>query len=157
MHPKQYAYMRDLRRSLDVHRHCVLEMPSRTVKTVSVLSAIVPDQHRLMVCRRDVCNIDDSPFLGLGRSSRKNSYLHPSVRRKKKGKAGDAQCRDWDSAAAKAGLEKGEEIELCGFHENLNELDQDQLLPSGVRMIEDVKAYGACPDFAVRKMLRMWA
>ncbi|GAA5904581.1 hypothetical protein JCM6882_004913 [Rhodosporidiobolus microsporus] len=186
MYPEQYAYVCDLKRSLDAHGHCVLEMPSGTGKTVSLLSLIVAYQYherkmgqperkliycsrtvpeiekalaelkRLMAYRRDVYQIDDSPFLGLGLSSRKNLCLHPSVRREKKGKAVDARCRDMTSAAAKARLERGEEVELCEFHENLNELDQDQLLPSGVHTIEDVKAYGAehgiCPYFAVRRM-----
>ncbi|GAA5984948.1 hypothetical protein JCM11641_005595 [Rhodosporidiobolus odoratus] len=187
MYPEQYAYVCDLKRSLDAHGHCVLEMPSGTGKTVSLLSLIVAYQYherkegrperkliycsrtvpeiekalaelkRLMEYRRDVYNVDDGPFLGLGLSSRKNLCLHPSVRREKKGKAVDARCRDMTSAAAKQRLERGEEVELCSFHENLNELDQDALLPiPGVHTIEDVKAYGTehgiCPYFAVRRM-----
>ncbi|GAA5873221.1 hypothetical protein JCM8547_008605 [Rhodosporidiobolus lusitaniae] len=186
MYPEQYAYVCDLKRSLDAHGHCVLEMPSGTGKTVSLLSLIIAYQHheremgrperkliycsrtvpeiekalaelkRLMAYRRDVYGIDDGPFLGFGLSSRKNLCLHPSVRREKKGKAVDARCRDMTSSGAKARLERGEEVELCDFHENLNELDQDHLLPPGVHTIEDVKAYGEahgiCPYFAVRRM-----
>lgn len=42
---EQYAYVHDLKRSLDAHGHCVLEMPSGTGKTVSLLSLIVSYQY----------------------------------------------------------------------------------------------------------------
>lgn len=41
---EQYAYMCDLKRTLDASGHCVLEMPSGTGKTVSLLSLIVSYQ-----------------------------------------------------------------------------------------------------------------
>ena len=44
IYPEQYAYMVDLKRTLDVKGHCVLEMPSGTGKTVSLLSLIVSYQ-----------------------------------------------------------------------------------------------------------------
>lgn len=104
------------------------------------------------------------------------------------------------SSGAKARLERGEDVELCSFHEvrvflfplspslfltplflsadrlfhiltrpghppsshqNLGELDQDQLLPTGIHTLEDVKAYGEehgiCPYFAVRRMVRTFS
>ncbi|CEQ42042.1 SPOSA6832_03802 [Sporobolomyces salmonicolor] len=187
MYPEQYAYVSDLKRSLDAHGHCVLEMPSGTGKTVSLLSLIVAYQYherkmgrperkliycsrtvpeiekalaelkRLMAYRRDVYNIDDGDFLGIGLSSRKNLCIHPSVRQEKKGKAVDARCRDMTNSVAKAKWEADpESIELCSFHENLNELDQDHLVPYGVHTIDDVKRYGEehgiCPYFAIRRM-----
>ena len=45
MYPEQYAYVCDLKRSLDAKGHCVLEMPSGTGKTVSLLSLIVAYQY----------------------------------------------------------------------------------------------------------------
>lgn len=132
MYPEQYSYVCDLKRSLDAHGHCVLEMPSGTGKTVSLLSLIVAYQYherkmgrperkliycsrtvpeiekalaelkRLMQYRREVYGIDDGDFLGLGLSSRKNLCIHPSVRHEKKGKAVDARCRDMTSSVAKA-------------------------------------------------------
>ncbi|GAA6026495.1 hypothetical protein JCM8202_002913 [Rhodotorula sphaerocarpa] len=131
MYPEQYNYVCDLKRSLDAHGHCVLEMPSGTGKTVSLLSLIIAYQYherkmgrperkliycsrtvpeiekalaelkRLMQYRREVYGIDDGDFLGLGLSSRKNLCIHPSVRHEKKGKAVDARCRDMTSAVAK--------------------------------------------------------
>ncbi|GAA6052607.1 hypothetical protein JCM3770_006399 [Rhodotorula araucariae] len=187
MYPEQYNYVCDLKRSLDAHGHCVLEMPSGTGKTVSLLSLIVAYQYherkmgrperkliycsrtvpeiekalaelkRLMQYRKEVYNIDDGDFLGLGLSSRKNLCIHPSVRQEKKGKAVDARCRDMTSAVAKQRHEADPgSVELCSFHENLGELDPDHLVPYGVHTLEDVKAYGQehgiCPYFAIRRM-----
>lgn len=44
IYPEQYAYMVDLKKTLDVRGHCVLEMPSGTGKTVSLLSLIISYQ-----------------------------------------------------------------------------------------------------------------
>lgn len=44
IYPEQYAYMVDLKRTLDVRGHGVLEMPSGTGKTVSLLSLIISYQ-----------------------------------------------------------------------------------------------------------------
>lgn len=38
---EQFSYMSDLKETLDAGGHCVLEMPSGTGKTVSLLSLIV--------------------------------------------------------------------------------------------------------------------
>ncbi|KAF8456647.1 DNA repair helicase RAD3 [Terfezia claveryi] len=58
IYPEQYAYMCDLKRTLDTGGHCVLEMPSGTGKTVSLLSLIVayqqhyPEHRKLVYCSR---------------------------------------------------------------------------------------------------------
>lgn len=44
IYPEQYQYMCDLKKTLDAGGHCVLEMPSGTGKTVSLLSLIVSYQ-----------------------------------------------------------------------------------------------------------------
>ncbi|KAK7014868.1 helicase ATP-binding domain-containing protein [Favolaschia claudopus] len=60
----QYAYMCDLKRALDATGHCVLEMPSGTGKTVSLLSLIVSYQQfyatrrKLIYCSRTVPEIE---------------------------------------------------------------------------------------------------
>lgn len=68
MYPEQYAYVCDLKRSLDAKGHCVLEMPSGTGKTVSLLSLIVAYQfhersqgrpeRKLIYCSRTVPEIE---------------------------------------------------------------------------------------------------
>ncbi|KAF4615356.1 hypothetical protein D9613_003053 [Agrocybe pediades] len=61
---EQYAYMCDLKRTLDATGHCVLEMPSGTGKTVSLLSLIVsyqqffPTKRKLIYCSRTVPEIE---------------------------------------------------------------------------------------------------
>ncbi|KAI3626937.1 RAD3 [Malassezia furfur] len=59
IYPEQYSYMVDLKRTLDVKGHCVLEMPSGTGKTVSLLSLIFyPEQRKLIYCSRTVPEIE---------------------------------------------------------------------------------------------------
>ncbi|EDR14295.1 uncharacterized protein LACBIDRAFT_319363 [Laccaria bicolor S238N-H82] len=64
IYPEQYAYMCDLKRTLDATGHCVLEMPSGTGKTVSLLSLIVsyqqfyPTRRKLVYCSRTVPEIE---------------------------------------------------------------------------------------------------
>ena len=40
IYPEQYAYMLELKRSLDARGHCLLEMPTGTGKTIALLSLI---------------------------------------------------------------------------------------------------------------------
>ncbi|KIJ24427.1 hypothetical protein M422DRAFT_168392 [Sphaerobolus stellatus SS14] len=64
IYPEQYSYMCDLKRTLDAQGHCVLEMPSGTGKTVSLLSLIVsyqqfyPTKRKLIYCSRTVPEIE---------------------------------------------------------------------------------------------------
>ncbi|CEJ04137.1 Putative DNA repair helicase rad15 [Rhizopus microsporus] len=119
IYPEQYQYMCDLKRSLDAEGHCVLEMPSGTGKTVSLLSLIVayqmqyPEKHRKLVyCSRTVPEIDKAlgelkrlmkyrrnqglqeDFFGIGLTSRKNLCLNPIVSKERKGKSVDSKCRN---------------------------------------------------------------
>ncbi|KAG1894495.1 uncharacterized protein F5891DRAFT_1255187 [Suillus fuscotomentosus] len=64
IYPEQYAYMCDLKRTLDATGHCILEMPSGTGKTLSLLSLIVsyqqfyPMKQKLIYCSRTVPEIE---------------------------------------------------------------------------------------------------
>ena len=64
MYPEQYSYMVDLKRTLDAKGHGVLEMPSGTGKTVSLLSLIIsyqrfyPASRKLVYCSRTVSEIE---------------------------------------------------------------------------------------------------
>ncbi|XP_026503046.1 general transcription and DNA repair factor IIH helicase subunit XPD-like, partial [Terrapene carolina triunguis] len=107
IYPEQYSYMLELKRTLDAKGHGVLEMPSGTGKTISLLSLIVAYQRahplevtKLIYCSRTVPEIEKVieelrklldfyekrtgeklPFLGLALSSRKNLCIHPEVSR----------------------------------------------------------------------------
>ena len=56
IYPEQYTYMCDLKRTLDAGGNCVLEMPSGTGKTVSLLSLLVayhqnrPEKRKIIYC-----------------------------------------------------------------------------------------------------------
>ena len=56
-------------------------------------------------------------FRGLGLTSRKNLCLHPSVKREKSGSIVDARCRSLTAGFVKEKKEKGEDVELCVYHE----------------------------------------
>jgi DNA excision repair protein ERCC-2 len=134
--------MCDLKKTLDAGGHCVLEMPSGTGKTVTLLSLIVAYQqhkqeHRkLIYCSRTMSEIEKAlaelrelmkyraeqlgyveDFRALGLTSRKNLCLHPSVKREKSGTVVDARCRSLTAGFVKEKKEKGEDVELCVYHE----------------------------------------
>uniref|UniRef100_A0A3Q2UTX9 General transcription and DNA repair factor IIH helicase subunit XPD n=1 Tax=Haplochromis burtoni TaxID=8153 RepID=A0A3Q2UTX9_HAPBU len=104
-YPEQYSYMLELKRTLDAKGHGVLEMPSGTGKTISLLSLIVAYQRafplevtKLIYCSRTVPEIEkvveelrklmefytketgeSNNFLALALSSRKNLCIHPEI------------------------------------------------------------------------------
>ncbi|KAL0084671.1 hypothetical protein F4703DRAFT_1855431 [Phycomyces blakesleeanus] len=160
--------MCDLKKSLDAQGHCLLEMPSGTGKTVSLLSLIVayqmqyPENHRKLVyCSRTVPEIEKAlaelkhlmdyrekeglvdDFFGLGLTSRKNLCLHPVVSKEKKGKAVDAKCRNmtasWVRAkAGKLGKDQGPS--------NAMEVDTDVELCSFYEQLESTKVPKPIPN-----------
>jgi hypothetical protein len=56
-------------------------------------------------------------FRALGLTSRKNLCLHPSVKREKSGTVVDARCRSLTAGFVKEKKERGEDVELCTYHE----------------------------------------
>ena len=66
IYPEQYEYMCAIKKTLDAGGHCVLEMPSGTGKTVSLLSLIVayqqyyPEHRKLIYCSRRKSNCKSS-------------------------------------------------------------------------------------------------
>ncbi|KAK8206655.1 TFIIH/NER complex ATP-dependent 5'-3' DNA helicase subunit [Zalaria obscura] len=176
------CYMCDLKRTLDAGGHCVLEMPSGTGKTVSLLSLIVayqqfyPEHRKLIYCSRTMSEIEkalaelkalmkyrtdqlghEEEFRGLGLTSRKNLCLHPSVRREKSGSVVDARCRSLTAGFVKEKKERGEDVDLCVYHENLDLLEPHNLIPPGVWTLDGMLKYGEqqkqCPYFTARRMM----
>ena len=112
-------------------------------------------------------------FRGLGLTSRKNLCLHPSVKREKAGNVVDARCRSLTAGFVKEKKERGEEVDVCIYHdvrsrgcglveladilENLDLLEPHNLVPSGVFTIDGMLKYGEqhkqCPYFSVRRMV----
>jgi DNA excision repair protein ERCC-2 len=182
IYPEQYAYMCDLKRTLDAGGHCVLEMPSGTGKTVSLLSLIVayqqhyPEHRKLIYCSRTMSEIEkalaelkalmkyradqlgfEEDFRGLGLTSRKNLCLHPSVKREKSGSVVDARCRSLTAGFVKEKKERGEDVDLCVYHDNLDLLEPHNLIPPGVWTLDGMLRYGEqqkqCPYFTARRMM----
>ena len=60
IYPEQYEYMLELKRTLDAKGHCLLEMPTGTGKTITLLSLITsyqvanPGVGKLVYCTRTV-------------------------------------------------------------------------------------------------------
>ncbi|KAL4977289.1 hypothetical protein BDW66DRAFT_38372 [Aspergillus desertorum] len=174
--------MCDLKKTLDAGGNCVLEMPSGTGKTVTLLSLIVsyqqhyPEHRKLIYCSRTMSEIEKAlaelkelmkfrseqlgyteDFRALGLTSRKNLCLHPSVKREKSGTVVDARCRSLTAGFVKEKKEKGEDVELCVYHENLDLLEPHNLVPPGVFTLDGLLNYGEqhkqCPYFSARRMM----
>lgn len=104
IYPEQHEYMVELKRSLDAKGHCLLEMPTGTGKTITLLSLITsymianPLVGKLIYCTRTVHEMEKvldelrtlqayqekglgkvAKMLALGLSSRKNLCIHPQV------------------------------------------------------------------------------
>lgn len=131
IYPEQYAYMSDIKKSLDVGGNCILEMPSGTGKTVSLLSLTVayqmhyPEHRKIVYCSRTMSEIEKAlielqnlmdyrsnelgyveDFRGLGLTSRKNLCLHPTVSKERKGAVVDEKCRRITNGQLKQKLEQ---------------------------------------------------
>ncbi|KYQ93313.1 transcription factor IIH component [Tieghemostelium lacteum] len=177
IYPEQYNYMLALKRSLDSGGPCILEMPSGTGKTVSLLSLISSYQvkhptAKLIYCSRTVPEIeqateearrviqyrnselgDQAPkTLVMAMSSRRNLCVHPRVSEERDGKVVDSLCRDLTSTWVR----ENNNAEKCTYFEKFEEQGKDILL-EGVYSLDDLKEYGIksglCPYFLSRRIL----
>ncbi|XP_069500781.1 general transcription and DNA repair factor IIH helicase subunit XPD isoform X2 [Ambystoma mexicanum] len=179
IYPEQYSYMLELKRTLDAKGHGVLEMPSGTGKTVSLLSLIVAYQRayplevtKLLYCSRTVPEIEKVieelrkllefyeketgekiSFLGLALSSRKNLCVHPEVSALRFGKEVDGRCHSLTASYIRA-RHQDDNVESCRFYEEFDAQGKELPLPPGVYNLDDLKAYGRrkgwCPYFLAR-------
>ncbi|KAG5674154.1 hypothetical protein PVAND_004138 [Polypedilum vanderplanki] len=180
IYPEQYAYMLELKRTLDAKGHCLLEMPSGTGKTATLLSLIVAymieNPHvirKLIYCSRTVPEIEkviaelqnlmeyyekhapEKPNLtGLVLSSRKNMCIHPDVCREKDGKVVDAKCYGMTASYVRERQQYDESQQVCQYFEGFSAEGKESHLPNGVYNLDDLKEYGRmrnwCPYFLAR-------
>ncbi|CAG0918351.1 unnamed protein product [Notodromas monacha] len=171
IYPEQYSYMVELKKALDGKGHCMLEMPSGTGKTISLLALIVAyikarpgDLSKLIYCSRTVPEIEKAleelrkliafhekhpdgkvhpPFLGLALSSRKNLCIHPDVSKERDGKVVDSRCHELTASFVRAKRAENPGIPCCDFFEGFEAEGKSVGLPSGVYNLEDLKEYGA--------------
>lgn len=170
IYPEQYAYMNELKRTLDAKGHCVLEMPSGTGKTISLLSLIIAyhlaNKHtvqKLIYCTRTVPEMQKTieemkvllnyiatetgkvpKFLGISVSSRKNLCIHPEV--SKEHKKVDENCMSLTASFVRAKHEVDSTIPICDYFENFNMAQlkmTEVLLPQGIYNLEDLKQFGS--------------
>ncbi|KAI0982715.1 hypothetical protein GJ496_004194 [Pomphorhynchus laevis] len=118
IYPEQYFYITDLKNTLDAGGHSVLEMPSGTGKTISLLSLVVsyllanPTSYtKLVYCSRTVPELDkvvkelqklldyitietgqQPDILGIALSSRKNLCVHPVVSKLRNSELINGKC-----------------------------------------------------------------
>lgn len=148
IYPEQYAYMSDIKKTLDVGGNCILEMPSGTGKTISLLSLTVayqmhyPEHRKVVYCSRTMSEIEkalielhklmeyrtkelgyEEDFRGLGLTSRKNLCLHPAVSKERKGAVVDEKCRRLTNGQLKQKLE----LQLVSKEEMMAHPDQHGL------------------------------
>ncbi|CAM1154738.1 ERCC2 (predicted) [Pycnogonum litorale] len=177
IYPEQYSYMIELKRALDAKGHCVIEMPSGTGKTISLLALILAylrtnptELTKLIYCSRTLPEIDKvmeelkclvayyeketnekDKILGVTLSSRKNMCIHPQVSQHHDGKLVDALCYKLTAPHVRS---KHDESQSCVYFEAFDEHGREFPLPSGIYGLGDLKKYaknnGWCPYFLTR-------
>lgn len=86
------------------------------IGTMSEIEKALAELKALMQYRANqLGEVED--FRGLGLTSRKNLCLHPSVKREKSGAVVDARCRSLTAGFVKEKKERGEDVDLCIYHE----------------------------------------
>ncbi|XP_026480041.1 general transcription and DNA repair factor IIH helicase subunit XPD-like [Ctenocephalides felis] len=180
IYPEQYAYMLELKRGLDAKGHCLLEMPSGTGKTTTLLSLIVAymienphSVRKLIYCSRTVpeiekvvqelknlfeyyesCTKETLNFTGLVLSSRKNLCIHPEVSKEREGKIVDGRCHSLTASYVRDRHNVDENTPICDYYEGFSLEGKESQLPNGVYSLDDLKQYGQnkswCPYFLAR-------
>ncbi|XP_068033852.1 LOW QUALITY PROTEIN: general transcription and DNA repair factor IIH helicase subunit XPD [Anomalospiza imberbis] len=181
IYPEQFSYMLELKRTLDAKGHGVLEMPSGTGKTVSLLALIVAyqrahplDVSKLIYCSRTVPEIEKVveelrkllgcyerdlgeplPFLALALSSRKNLCVHPEVSALRFGKEVDSRCLALTASYLRDPPEGPRPS--CSFFQEFEARGRQSPLPFGVHNLDDLRSLGRqrglCPYFMARSSL----
>uniref|UniRef100_A0A5K3F0D8 General transcription and DNA repair factor IIH helicase subunit XPD n=1 Tax=Mesocestoides corti TaxID=53468 RepID=A0A5K3F0D8_MESCO len=151
--------MLELKATLDAKGHGVLEMPSGTGKTVSLLSLIVAYMkarpgfvEKFVYCSRTVPELEkvieemkvldkyyanetgssNCGLLAVALSSRKNLCIEPSVRRIGDGAAVDTACRKLTASFVRRHRQTDTSVPGCSFYEEFDLHGREEVLPVGV-------------------------
>lgn len=172
--------MLELKKTFDAKGHCLLEMPSGTGKTVTLLALVIAYMieyphmvRKLIYCSRTVPEIEKvvaelknlmeyyakhaevNPNLtGLVLSSRKNMCIHPEVMKEREGKAVDAKCYSMTASYVRERHTVDDTTPVCQYFEGFNIEGKDALIPPGIYNLDDLKQFGRdrnwCPYFLAR-------
>ncbi|XP_018085549.1 general transcription and DNA repair factor IIH helicase subunit XPD isoform X1 [Xenopus laevis] len=183
IYPEQYSYMLELKRTLDAKGHGVLEMPSGTGKTVSLLSLIVAYQRayplevtKLIYCSRTVPEIEKVVeelrklieytqtqtgetlnFLALALSSRRNLCVNPEVSALRFGKEIDGRCHSLTASFVRSQRQRDPTVPSCRFYEEFDAIGRETPLPPGTYNLDDLRTVGRqkgwCPYYLARHAL----
>uniref|UniRef100_A0A915CXT9 Helicase ATP-binding domain-containing protein n=1 Tax=Ditylenchus dipsaci TaxID=166011 RepID=A0A915CXT9_9BILA len=160
--------------ALDAPGHCLLEMPSGTGKTVSLLSLVVaymrkyPDRlHKLIYCSRTIPEIEKCVeelknlyqyyltttgtqlnFLALALSARKNLCINDSVASLRVGTAVDGACQRLTQSFVRAKRRLDPSIPSCQYYEKFDE-QKDVGLGKGVYNLNDLKEWVIAPEYII--------
>lgn len=175
IYPEQLEYITELKRTLDKGGHMVLEMPSGTGKTISLLSILVAylrhhayERRKVVYCTRTVEEMtktmsemrklftqwekeypESIPLIGVCLSAKKNMCIEPRVCNLLTGEEVDATCRALTAPWEARGR--------CLYYDNQEKSSLKP--PPGVYALEDLKRYGTehhvCPYYFVRSALSM--
>ncbi|KAK9916757.1 hypothetical protein WJX75_006598 [Coccomyxa subellipsoidea] len=171
IYPEQFQYMLELKHALDAKGHCLLEMPTGTGKTITLLSLITsyqlahPEVGKLIYCTRTVPEMEkvlaelkelvhyrDRYFhepgmeppkiLALGLSSRKNLCVHPRVAEEGSRESCDSQCRKLTASWVREAHVTNPDIETCTFYEGLEAAGAEGVMEPGVYTLQDMREFG---------------
>ncbi|KAF8681157.1 DNA repair helicase [Rhizoctonia solani] len=156
--------MCDLKRTLDATGHCVLEMPSGTGKTVSLLSLIVsyqqfyPTKRKLIYCSRTVPEIEKA----LSELKRLMAYRisqaeTPEQRIKEEAFTGLGLTSRKNLQLKRDGMTRATIRYVLGMRRGLNDMEEGALIPAGIHTLADISNMGrertTCPYFTIRRMM----
>ncbi|KAA0201915.1 hypothetical protein HAZT_HAZT009353 [Hyalella azteca] len=183
IYPEQYSYMLDLKRALDAKGHCLLEMPSGTGKTITLLALIVSylrgnphNLSKLVYCSRTIPEIEKvieelrnllkyieestgkpPNITGLALASRRNLCIHPEVSKARDGKVVDSGCYALTASYVRTRAQRDESIGRCDFFEEFDLHGREFPIPSGCYNLDDLKDFGRkknwCPYFLARHVV----
>ncbi|PIC41192.1 hypothetical protein B9Z55_008698 [Caenorhabditis nigoni] len=181
VYPEQVLYMKEVKKALDANGHGLLEMPSGTGKTVSLLSLVLaymisyPDRlDKLVYCSRTIPEIEKCveemkvlydyweketgvpvAKITVAMSARKNLCINEKVAALRFGNTVDSACQKLTSSSVRAKRQENAEIEGCDFFENFEA--NGFPMQNGVWNLEDLRQLGRerkiCPYFTARNAI----
>ena len=143
VYKEQYLYMRELKKTLDAKGDAILEMPTGTGKTVSLLALIIayqeayPSCGKLIYCTRTVPEMVKAieelkrvctyratvlgdkkrDVLAVCLSARRNMCIHADVAEEADKEKVDAACRGMTASWVRTKAETDKSVRTCDFFE----------------------------------------